>query len=150
MITTDYPSPKQTIEILGGEFVVSANGLDELSVFAEEVTVNRMPLEVRSYVRRNSNGRWQALNIFAYRIIEGEVVRHTSCTDNQRFKLYRAIVEMAENLDATFLLNGQDAALGREIERLGETIEEKKIEILDLETKRKTLRTQYETSVLSK
>lgn len=160
MITTEHPSPthiESLMDHLNGKELGSAtfriNSLTEMSVTADRVVVNNIPLEVRAFLRKTHHGSsWQAVNIFAYRLDTDSRIPRQDATDNQRSKLYRTLVEIAESIDgnAEIMLDAQDAEVGRSIERMQREIDEKKIELADMIADQRTLRTQYETSVLSK
>ena len=158
MITTEYPAPVYDTKLRSGdkELGVAAfriNSLTEISVTSDRLVVNNIPLELRAFLRKGVyNGKWQAENIFAYRLDTDSPVRGQDATDNQRSKLYRTLVEMAEYIEshAEIMLDAQDAQVGRQIERLDREIDEKKLEVAALVQEQRTLRTQYEASVLSK
>jgi hypothetical protein len=148
---TDYPSPRTTIEVFGTEVEVYASGLDDLTFVCDSMTINRIEIEFRAFFKRGTAGIWIGQNIFAYRTADGEHrYQQRSATPGQTSKLYSVLREACESMSATLLLDGQDAALGREIERMEVEIESRKLDLADLVTKQKTLRTQYETSVLNK
>ena len=158
MITTEHPSPTHIASLMSGDKELGVatfriNSLTEISVTADRVVVNNIPLELRAFLKKGVyNGKWQAENIFAYRLDTNSPIRGQDATDNQRSKLYRSLVETAEAIeeDAEIMLDAQDAQVGRQIERLGREIDEKKLEVAKLVQEQRTLRTQYETSVLSK
>jgi hypothetical protein len=158
MTTTEHPSPSVVERLVYdnkelGVATFRVNSLSEISVTADRVVVNNIPLELRAFLKKSVYAeKWQAENIFAYRLDTDSPIRGQNATDNQRSKLYRALVEVAEDIDANaeIMLNAQDAQVGRQIERLGREIDEKKLEVAKLVQEQRTLRTQYETSVLSK
>lgn len=150
MITTEHPSPNMHITVLDHIVTVHAGSESEVTFVSDEMVINRISIEVRAHFKRAHSGHWISTNIFAYRLdVDGQSTRQHA-TEGQTSKLYSAFREAAEQLPATFLLDGQDAKIGREIERLGREIDEKKLEVGKLVQEQRTLRTQYETSVLSK
>ncbi len=146
-MTTEYPSPSITISVLDHFVKVNADGIDRVSFTSEEMDINRIPVEFRVFFHR-VNEHWTSTNMFVYRLDRDGFNPQSPATDGQKSKLYAALREACELLPADFLLDGQDAELGREIERLEIDIDRKKIEITDLVQKKRTLQIQIESALL--
>lgn len=146
-MTTEYPSPTITVSVLDHFVKVYANDIDDVTFTSGEMLINRISIEFRAYFKRNVAGAWVGNNMFAYRL-DADSFSRRDATDGQKSKLYAALREACELLPADFLLDGQDAELGREIERLETEIERKKIEIAELAQKKRTLQVQIETALL--
>ncbi len=147
-MTTEYPSPTITISVLDHFVEVAANGIDEVSFNSKEILINRIPIEFRAYFKRGTAGRWVSTNLFAYRLDDEGFSPQKQATEGQKTKLYAALREASERLPASFLLDGSDAALGREIERLETDIDRKKLEVAELVQQKRTLQVQIESTLL--
>lgn len=151
-MTTEYPLPTELIWLKEfNAFVhVYAYGIDDVTFHSEGIEVNRIPVEFRAYFKRGQgNDHWFSTDLFAYRLDKDDWIK-TRATQGQQTKLYAALRSAIDDLPASFLLDGQDAALGREIEQLEVDIDRKKIEVAELVNKKRTLQTQYETAALNK
>ena len=121
-------APTTLIEFLGGAAAVRAIGLHEVAIIVDKddpIIVNRIPVELRVYFKRNTGGNWYSTNFFCYRLDNAEVYHpQHPATEGQKSKIYRAAVEVCEALDESFLREGELGKMDREIETINIRITE--------------------------
>jgi len=147
-------APHIVTELLGGKARVTALGLNEVAISAggsadviPPLVVNRIPVELRVYFKRRENGTWYSTNMFCYRT-DRTVAYHPQrpATEGQTSKIYRAAVELCEELNETFLREGEVARIDREIavvdDRIQRYEDERKALVLEHEKERDALRAE--------
>ena len=111
--------PTILTEFLDGEVAVTALGLNDAVLVIdkdEPLIVNRIPIEMRLYMKRRENGSWYSVNTFIYRLDNEVFHPQHHATEGQQRKIYRAAVELCEELNETFLREGEVARMDHEID----------------------------------
>lgn len=147
-------APNITTEFLDGKVRVTALSLNEVAIVAgeqhgstEPLVVNRIPVEMRIYFKRRENGSWYSTNFFCYRL-DNEHKFHPQrpATEGQTSKIYRAAVELCEELNETFLREGEVGRIDHEIavvdDRIQQYEDERKALVLEHERERDALRAE--------
>lgn len=116
----------------------------------QPATVNKIPVYLRAYAkRRTHSASFWLENLFTYRAT-GDRWTQPDVTDNQRSKLYSALIEIIEDIPAGVFLLAQTEELGREIERKAKEIEKAENELAKLKETHRSMTASYEAAVLDR
>jgi hypothetical protein len=118
------PSNTDLIPFLGGTARLTVISRDEAVIVSDEpLVLNGIPLEFRVWVKYNGH-HWSANHIFAYRTDNAVYHPQHLATDNQKQKLYRAAVEVAESLTDRQRIRGEISKVRQDIDRIVAEIDE--------------------------